>query len=439
MEDTKSQNDTQSISKKSKETNNINDSQENPIKDTNPLNITDDSLPIVRLILFITSKLTLFIKLILQLQYSNKRKTKQKHSSNRILTTNDSTLSKFNEIQLMKKINKEFDEKCIKIRNRIQRLKKEEEECLKQRINFKKKEKHDKLIREDKQKFKKEVKKLREERDKELIYKKTLIQNKRIRENKYRETKKNENLSQKKLNYQSSLNEKYLMKIIREQLNTLQLNKNTYSHAKIKQELNEYETNRMKRNLEKENMNKKLHEHNIKQLKLLEEEMKNTCDQLEELEKQAFDKLKRTKYMNLRLFSAEKTRSNFPKQKRFKINHNKNMNRTMENIKLNEINSNKTIEIEEKNVNKSMLINKNGFMSPHYIKKDIKLNKINKIKKGFSACAFPKSNKERNRQQLNIKLKNPSYDKKSTKENNHKKNINYNVNKVKSNKSITKK
>ena len=67
MEDTKSQNDTQSISKKSKETNNINDSQENPIKDTNPLNITDDSLPIVRLILFITSKLTLFIKLILQL------------------------------------------------------------------------------------------------------------------------------------------------------------------------------------------------------------------------------------------------------------------------------------------------------------------------------------------------------------------------------------
>ena len=36
-------------------------------------------------------------------------------------------------MQLLKKINKEFDEKCIKIRNRIQRLKNEEEECLRQR------------------------------------------------------------------------------------------------------------------------------------------------------------------------------------------------------------------------------------------------------------------------------------------------------------------
>ena len=50
----------------------------------------------------------------------------------------------------MRKINKEFDEKCIRIRNRIQRLKNEEEECLKKRINFKKKIKHDKLIREEK-------------------------------------------------------------------------------------------------------------------------------------------------------------------------------------------------------------------------------------------------------------------------------------------------
>ena len=49
-------------------------------------------------------------------------------------------------MKLMKKINREFDEKCIKIRNRIQRLKNEEAECLKQRINFKKKEKYNKQI-----------------------------------------------------------------------------------------------------------------------------------------------------------------------------------------------------------------------------------------------------------------------------------------------------
>ena len=97
------------------------------------------------------------------------------------MTTNNSTITKFNEMKLMRKINKEFDEKCIKIRNRIQRLKNEEEECIKQRINFKKKEKHDKLIREDKKKFKKEIIKIKEERNKEINYlffrKKYIIKN----------------------------------------------------------------------------------------------------------------------------------------------------------------------------------------------------------------------------------------------------------------------
>ena len=55
------------------------------------------------------------------------------------------------------------------------------------------------------------------------------------------------------------------------------MNKNTYSHAKIKQQLNEFETNKMKRNLEKETQIQQLHENNIIQLKRLEKEMKNTC------------------------------------------------------------------------------------------------------------------------------------------------------------------
>jgi hypothetical protein len=342
-------------------------------------------------------------------------------------------------MKLMRKINKEFDEKCIKIRNRIQRLKNEEEECIKQRINFKKKEKHDKLIREDKKKFKKEIIKIKEERNKEIDSRKTLIKNRRIKDNINRETKKHENLSQKKLNYQSSLNEKYLMKVIREQLNTLQLNKNTYSHAKIKQELNEYETNKMKKNLEKENMNKKMHEHNIKQLKLLEEEMKITCDQLEELEKQAVDRLRRTKYMNLRLFSGDKTRSNFSAKKRNKMKHNKNINRSMENIQINGFNydENKSLEKDEDNYNnKSMVVSKNVSMSPHFIKKNIKIKNINKMHKGLSISAFPKTNKESNSQKINLKLKNSSFEKRNVKEN---KNKNSNLNSVKSSKSIDKK
>ena len=135
--------------------------------------------------------------------------------------------------------------------------------------------------------------------------------------------KKNTNLSQKKINYQTSLNDKYLMKIIREQLNTQQLNMNTYSHAKIKQQLNEFETNKMKRNLEKETQIQQLHENNIIQLKRLEKKMKNTCIQLEELEKEAIESLNKTKYMNLKIvgenpynypIGVNKKRNNFKKK-----------------------------------------------------------------------------------------------------------------------------
>ena len=202
----------------------------------------------------------------------------------------------------------------------VKKIKKEEENYQKQMINYKRREIHDKLIKDDKKKLKLEIEKNKEERNKALNNKKQFIQSQRQKDNIYRDKKKNANLSQKKLNYQTSLNDKYLMKIIKEQLKTQQLNKNTYSHAKVRQELNEFETNKMKRNLEKENQNQKMHEHNIKQLKLLEEEMKITCNQLEELEKQAVDRLKRTKYMNLRLFSGDKYGNNYSKQTR---NNNK--------------------------------------------------------------------------------------------------------------------
>ena len=58
------------------------------------------------------------------------------------------TKSKYNEMQLMKKINKEFDERCIKIRNRIQRIKKEEEDYKRKIINYRKREKLEKRFKE---------------------------------------------------------------------------------------------------------------------------------------------------------------------------------------------------------------------------------------------------------------------------------------------------
>ena len=65
-------------------------------------------------------------------------------------------------MQLMKKINKEFDERCIKIRNRIQRIKKEEE-------NYQKKDKssnkEDNEKEEEEDKDNKNIKKINEENE----------------------------------------------------------------------------------------------------------------------------------------------------------------------------------------------------------------------------------------------------------------------------------
>ena len=69
-------------------------------------------------------------------------------------------------------MNKDFDKKCLMIRNRIQRLKTEEQECLKKRINFKKKIKHDKIIREEKKILKNQYIKVKEEKNKEINSKK---------------------------------------------------------------------------------------------------------------------------------------------------------------------------------------------------------------------------------------------------------------------------
>ena len=109
----------------------------------------------------------------------------------------------------------------------------------------------------------------------------------------------------------------------------------------------------------------------------------------------------------------------------------------MENIKLNGFDNDQSkslVKDEDNYYNKSMIVNKNISMSPHFIKKDIKIKKINKIHKGLSIGSFPKTNKESNSQKINLNLKNSSFEKRNVKENK-----NYKLNSVKSNKSIDKK
>ena len=80
MEDIKTQHETPGLSIKSKETNNINDSQENPNKDTNPLNITSDLLPPVRQNIYINPHLIT----ILTYFYKYSHLTKENQNKNQI-------------------------------------------------------------------------------------------------------------------------------------------------------------------------------------------------------------------------------------------------------------------------------------------------------------------------------------------------------------------
>jgi hypothetical protein len=145
-----------------------------------------------------------------------------------------------------------------------------------------------------------QLKKMRNKQNKELKEKKERIQRLKVRIKNRLEEKKNENLSKKKRKYQSAMNDKYLMKSIIEEINTQQNNRNCYQHAKVKQQFNEFETNRMKRNMIKENKETIEQENNLKVLKFLERKMMNAYNELESIEKKYLEKIKDTKNYNLR-------------------------------------------------------------------------------------------------------------------------------------------
>ena len=297
----------------------------------------------------------------------------------------------------MKKINKEFEERCIKLKNRIQRLKTEEEGYRNKLRNYRRREEQDKQIKSDKERLKLELKKNREEQSRALIDKKSNIRLKKENDMKFRQDKRNENLSQKKNNYKNFLTDKYLMKIIKEQITTQQKNKNAYSHAKIKQEYNEYETNKMKKNKERENLLKIEHENNIKELKDLQKEMRKTCNKLEVIEKEYIEKLNKTKYTTMKIMGDNKS-FNYS----YNINSVKNknklkINKSMEDMNINGIVNDNEEDDDYKYRNKSLIVNKNKNLSP-YSKSQKNMIKSQKQKQkgkygSISINFFPKTNR----------------------------------------------
>lgn len=240
-----------------------------------------------------------------------------------------------------------------------------------------------KTIKDEKIKMKTVLEKNKKTRDNDLNLKQKYVKTLREISSRNRQRKKIEAISQKKMNYQTSLNDKYLMKIIKEQLNIQYFNKNTYNHAKIKQEYNEFEAKKMKKNLERENQLFKLHESNIIQLKQLEEEMLNTCNQLEEVERQAIERLNKTKNLDLELSND------------YNVNHykkNKQFNKSMEIIH--------SLHRNEDNKTSTKTLNDRHF-SPR-IPKNINFSTKNN---SFKRYEIFKSNKKKSKSSISINAK----------------------------------
>ena len=317
-------------------------------------------------------------------------------------------MTKYSEEQLMKKINKEFDEKCIKLRNRIQRLKKEEENYKIKMNNFRKKMISDRQIKHEKQNLKLEMQKIRAEQDREMSKKRKKIQVMRQRSIIKREEKKNENLSKKKIQYRMSMNDKNMLKYIREQLLTQQLNKNTYKHAKIKQQYNQYGANKAKYNLHKEIQQQKEHENNILLLKELEKEMKNTCNKLEVIEKKYLEKLNETKTLNSKLMESSSVKQFNTTKSRIKIKSKNNFCKTSHNnLKINrsmDILSSNEMECENSgfdwdSANKSVRSNKKSLRKNQvHSQKQLMVNRKERPKSKYhrSANSFIKSKTAKN-------------------------------------------
>ena len=305
----------------------------------------------------------------------------------------------------MKKINKEFEERCIKLKNRIQRLKTEEEGYRNKLRNYRRKEEQDKLIKSEKERLKIELKNNKDEQNRELINKKSNIRLKKENDIKIRQDKRNENFSQKNKNYKNFLTDKYLMKMIKEQLITQQRNKNAYSHAKIKQEYNEYETNKMKKNKEREDLLKIEHEINIKELKDLQKEMQKTCNRLEVIEKEYIEKLNKTKYATMKIMRDNKSFNYSNNINLIKNGKKLKINKSMEDMNINGIVNHKKENDNYKYRNKSLIVNKNKNLS---LSSRSQKNLINGQKQkpkrkygNISINYYPKTNRNSNKIGIN--------------------------------------
>ncbi len=189
--------------------------------------------------------------------------------------SNSKINKKFNEISSMSKNNKEYEEKIQQLRNRINKLRKDELKMNKKLKNMENKEKEEEKIKVKKIEHKKILDLIKKENEKNLELKKLQVQYlKKDTENCLKKSKNNY-YENKKINYLNSLNEKILLKNIKDQFNSTISNKNKFIYTKIKQEQNEFETLKFRKKLLIENKKEKNYDKKLNSLKNYNNKIKN--------------------------------------------------------------------------------------------------------------------------------------------------------------------
>ena len=106
------------------------------------------------------------------------------------------------------------------------------------------------------------------------------------------------NINAKKQRYRSALNDKKILKNIKQEIDMQQNNKNCFRHAKVKQEYYEGKTNQLKKSLYKKGEDFMEQEKDLNRLKIIENKMKKTYNKLELIEKKCIENLYKTKSIN---------------------------------------------------------------------------------------------------------------------------------------------
>lgn len=189
---------------------------------------------------------------------------------------------------------KEYEDKINLLNNRIKKLKDQEDEMKKKAIRMKSAVEREIKIKSEKMELKKEINKTKKEMTKKAEKQKKQVLNEKQKRVEKLEKTKLDVLSKNKKQFDLARNDKLLIDSMLTQFNTHVSNVNNYRYVKAKQESIESKAQRFKKQTEREEQNKINFETKIEKESVGKELLKRKLRELEEVEEQCMQSLKKT-------------------------------------------------------------------------------------------------------------------------------------------------